>query len=155
CVIPTATTRIWMRTGRPPRRSHSSTICRERLSRAAGRRDAPPGVEFQPAIRGEERCPLVEALELCDLAIARIDPHLDAAVAAIAALDLPHAVVELDLADDHHAVEGRDIARLVDRDHGIACADSLRRERLRGDAGEGERRDSDAIAHGEPPSSTF
>src|SRR6266849_2509507 len=72
------------------------------------------------------RCSSIEPLELRDLAAARIDFHLDAAAGRIASINLPQALVELDLADRDDAIHQRDVARLVDRDERRRDPDRLR-----------------------------
>src|SRR5262249_59642351 len=69
----------------------------------------------------------IEALELRNIAAARVDLHLDTPSGDVAALDLPFAVVELELANVEHAVRHGDVARVAHRDHRAGDADGLSR----------------------------
>ena len=57
--------------------------------------------------------------------VARIELHRDAMAGLVAAFHLPFAVVELDLANEDHAVHDGDVAGLVDRHQRRTDADRL------------------------------
>src|SRR5439155_10645778 len=89
----------------------------------------------------------IEPLELRDLAAARIDFHLDAAAGRIASINLPQALVELDLADRDDAVHQRDVARLVDRDERRRDSDRLRLDGRDGKESQYERGERNRVTH--------
>src|SRR5262249_61416076 len=89
----------------------------------------------------------IEALELRNIAAARVDLHLDTPSGDVAALDLPFAVVELELANVEHAVRHGDVARVAHRDHRAGDADGLSRGGRRRETHQRQRGDCDRGPH--------